>query len=99
MAEFGSFGPITMGRSAPYEGIGHKISRINMKNGEVSTFISNKSGLPSNISGEGGFGRPVDVKFGPEGAMYILDYGIYNPRMLNQIIPNTGIIWRVTRSS
>ena len=99
IAEFGSYGRITMGETAAYVGVSQKVSRINMQTGEVSTFIANKSGLPAYISGEGGFGRPVDIKFGPEEAMYILDYGIYdraNPMRLN---PDTGVLWRVVREN
>ncbi len=99
IAEFGSLGPITMGESAPYAGISQRVSRIDMNTREVSTFISNKSGLPAYLSGEGGFGRPVDVKFGPDDAMYILDAGISERRNMFQIVPNTGVIWRVSRIS
>jgi len=98
IAEFGSFGSLTMGQSAPFGGIGHKISRVD-STGEVSTFIINKSGLPALITGEGGFGRPLDVAFGPDGAMYILDNGLSASNSLNQIIPNTGVVWRVVKNS
>lgn len=97
IAEFGSFGPITMGQSAPFSGISHRVSRIDMSTGSVHTFVINRSGIPSYFTGEGGFGRPVDVVFGQDGAMYILDYGVSDRRNLNQILPNTGVIWRVTR--
>lgn len=97
IAEHGSFGPITMGRSAPYDGIGNKVSRINMSNGEVSTFINNRTGTSFYSSMGGGFGRPVDITFGPDGAMYVLDIGVSDRRYINQYIPNTGVIWRVVR--
>lgn len=97
ITEHGSFGPITMGQSAAYEGVGNKVSRINMTNGEVSTFINNKSGIPVYTGGEGGFGRPVDIAFGPDGAMYVLDIGVSDRRYINQYIPNTGVIWKVVR--
>jgi glucose/arabinose dehydrogenase len=99
IAEHGSFGPITMGPSAPHDGIGHRISQIDMSNGIESTFINNKSGLPASITGEGGLGRPVDVVFGPDGAMYIVDIGISDINMLDRFVPYTGVIWKVTRTS
>ncbi len=99
IAETGSYGPITMGAEAPYEGIGNKISRINMKTREVSTFINNKSGKKVYTTGGGGFGSPVDIAFGPDGVMYVLDIGISDRRYLNQYIPNTGVIWRVVRTT
>ena len=98
IAEYGSLGPATMGRSEPYEGIGHRVSRIDMNTGVVSTFISNKSGFSALANREGGLGRLVDVTFGPEGAMYILDIGINNQYNINQFVPNTGLIWRVTKA-
>jgi glucose/arabinose dehydrogenase len=97
ISEFGSLGALTMGESAPPEGIGFRVSRINMSNGQVTTFLSNKSGLPASISGAGGFGRLVDVKFGPNGDLYVLDNGISDQNDLERIVPNTGVIWRVRR--
>lgn len=99
IAEFGSLGSLSMGQSAPYVGIGHQISKIDMNTGEISTFIMNKSGLPAYIDQSGGFGRLVDVTFGPDGAMYLLDMGISDRNIPYQYIPNTGVIWRVTKSS
>jgi len=53
-----------------------------------------------------GFERPFDVKFGPDGALYIVDYGTarVNPARVAQgqvpyeFPPQTGALWRVTRS-
>ena len=97
VAEYGSHGPLTLGPSVPYRGIGHKISKVNRGTRVVTTFISNKSGLPTYITGAGGFGRPVDVKLAEDGSMYILDIGISDPNNLDRLIPFTGLIWRVSR--
>ncbi|MHB8131503.1 MAG: PQQ-dependent sugar dehydrogenase [Mobilitalea sp.] len=94
---FGSFGPITMGRSAAYEGIGYNISKIDMHTGAVITFINNRSGLPADYNQGGGFGRLVDVEFGPDGAMYILDMGMNDRHFLDRIVPNSGVIWKVSK--
>jgi len=94
---FGSLGPMTMGRSAPYDGIGYNISKIDMKTGNIITFINNRSGLPANEKRGGGLGRPLDVAFGPDGAMYILDMGMNDPLFMNRIVPNSGVIWRVSK--
>ena len=48
-----------------------------------------------------GIERPFDVQFGPDGAMYIVDYGVMTIDM-SQAPPyvyeeNTGVIWKVTQ--
>ncbi len=99
IAEFGSAGIRVDGEVTPYAGFGHRISKIDMSSGGVTTFAINKSGFPSSITREGGFGRPVDVNFGPDGALYVLDLGtnaINNP---NLYYPNTGVIWRIYREA
>ncbi len=48
--------------------------------------------------------RPFDVKFGPDGAMYIVDYGVARVNLArirdgqapHEFPPRTGAIWRVT---
>ena len=63
------------------------------------------------VLGLHGINRPVDVKFGPDGALYLVDYGAV--RDFGQSdpdskfitpgdgplvqIPGTGVIWRITR--
>ncbi len=91
---------ITMdGTPTPYAGFGHRVSRLDISNGSVTTFAINKSGYPSSISGEGGFGHPIDLCFGPDGVMYILDIGLYLSHPPFSYIPNTGAVWRITRVS
>ena len=68
-----------------------------MVTGDVSTFAMNKSGFPSSITKEGGLSRPADIAFGPDGAMYIVDMGINPIENPDDFIPNTGVIWKVTR--
>jgi glucose/arabinose dehydrogenase len=95
IAEYGISRYITDKNAISYAGIGHRISKIDMKTGEVSTFAINKSGLPASITQEGGFDRPSDVIFGPDGAMYILDSGTNTRSEPNNILPNTGVVWRI----
>lgn len=98
VAEFGSIVPRTYGDGLPqYAGAGHRVSKIDIFNGNVSTFAINKSGFSSTITREGGFGRPVDIAFGPDGAMYVVDMGVNIIEDPNIFIPNTGVIWRISR--
>jgi hypothetical protein len=78
-------------------GIGHRISKVNTVSGQVSTFAINKSGFPAISPVEGGIGRPTDVAFGPDGAMYITDFTTTSLQSPNVFLPNTGVIWRISR--
>ncbi len=98
IAEYGSTGLQASQESISFAGTGHRISKIDMKTRTVSTFAINQSGFPAYISQNGGFGRPVDVAFGPDGAMYILDKGIESRGNQGVLIPNTGVIWRIYKA-
>ena len=97
VAEFGSLGREALG-GRPYAGIGHRISKLDPNTRIVSTFAINKSGFAASLTREGGFGNPVDVVFGPDQAMYILDFGISVLGQPSNFIPNTGAIWKVTKN-
>jgi glucose/arabinose dehydrogenase len=86
---------------------GYRIVRINPKSKIVESFISNKGGKPGSEIGSAGkaLERPFDVKFGPDGAMYIIDYGVVTiaPERKEEgrepyaYKAGTGVIWRVTK--
>lgn len=97
IAEFGSEAPETTG-GVPLPGVGHRISRIDMSTGKVFDFARNKSGVAASESGSGGFEGPIDVVFGPDSAMYILDFAVNTPGEPDEFHPNSGVIWRITRS-
>lgn len=98
IAEFGSVQLSTIGEIVPqYPGIGYKISKINMFTRAVTTFAMNKSGFTTTFTDEGGFGRPADIAFGPDGFMYILDSGINTKVNSNVFVPNSGVIWKASR--
>lgn len=98
IAEFGSIQLNTIGGLRQlFPMSGYKISKINPYTGSISTFAMNKSGFPSYITREGGLGRPVDMAFGPDGALYVADMGTSTRENPNLIIPNTGVIWRIKK--
>jgi glucose/arabinose dehydrogenase len=99
IAEYGSTVQTAFGEPMPYAGTGHRISRIDMKSRTVSTFAINKSGFPSSISNEGGFERPCHILFGPDGAMYITDLGLNVRNNPTVFVPDSGVIWKVTRTN
>ncbi|MGB4438613.1 MAG: hypothetical protein WBJ13_05160, partial [Sedimentibacter sp.] len=97
VAESGSVFPVTTG-GYPLPGVGRRIVRIDMNTGSTSVFAINRSGLGASFTGGGGFERPWDVVFGPEGAMYVLDHGIASALNPNFMLPNTGVIWKISKS-
>lgn len=100
IAEFGAVSINGVGEPLPqYTGIGHRVSKIDIITGTVTTFAINRSGFPSSITREGGFGRPSDVTFGPDGAMYVVDMGNNTLENPNIFIPDTGVIWRISREN
>ena len=62
----------------------------------VRDFIVNTSGQPASTGTEGGIERPVDVKFGPDGALYVLDFGrmtVHNGK--EKVAEGTGAIFKL----
>ena len=101
IAEFGSEAPETTG-GKPLPGVGHRVSTINIETGAVNTFAINKSGFAASHTGGGGFERPIDVVFGPDGTMYVVDFGMQTEN--NQdgqdehgYLPGSGVIWTITK--
>ena len=75
----------------------------------IEPFVQNEKPGPASEQGRHGEGieRPYDVKFGPDGAMYIVDFGSHRvnlQRIAEGHVPvefdhGTGIIWKVTRQA
>ena len=57
--------------------VGYKVMRVNVESGKVEDFIHNTEYLPAGKINRRGkaLERPIDVKIGPDGAMYVLDFG------------------------
>ena len=53
--------------------------RVRVDNQQVEDFLRNTRGVPAHVLGQRiarmALERPVDVKFGPDGSLYILDMG------------------------
>jgi hypothetical protein len=84
--------------SAP---VGYKVVRVDpdVNNGQVFDFVRNTRGLPAHLLGrdsKNALERPVDVKVGPDGAIYILDMGPMRVENGREKIPNgAGRIFRL----
>ncbi|MDP9365832.1 MAG: hypothetical protein M3Q10_16695, partial [Chloroflexota bacterium] len=69
-------------------------------------FAGNAGGGPASEQDAPGEGleRPFDVRFGPDGAMYVVDYGaarinlarIQQGQLPYEFPPQTGAVWRIT---
>jgi streptogramin lyase len=85
----------------------YRIVRVDPKTKQLAAFVSNRQPGPASMQGKVGEGleRPFDIKFGPDGAMYIVDYGVVKINPLRQgrepyeYVPNTGVIWKVSKSA
>jgi glucose/arabinose dehydrogenase len=81
-----------------YPHAGYSVIRVDFKSEEMMPFVSNATFKPASRSNrEGGLERPIDVKFGPDGAMYIVDFGVLQitEQGINPI-PQTGAVWKIT---
>jgi glucose/arabinose dehydrogenase len=88
VAEWGDLAPPT--NPLREENVGRQVVTVDTETGEVTPFLQAES-----------IARPFDVQFGPDGALYVVDYGVVNidmelkPPYAYQ--PGTGGIWKVTR--
>jgi glucose/arabinose dehydrogenase len=103
IAEWGDLAPPTN----PLRGekpAGYQIVKVNPANGRLEPFVRNVHPGPASEQGNAGKGieHPFDVKFGPDGAMYIVDYGVVEINLASSGSPfspkkGTGIIWKVSK--
>jgi len=103
VAEFGDLAP---GTNPLLNGhAGFQVSRIDRSTGKAVPFLRNIKPAPASELGALGRGieRPFDVQFGPDGAMYVVDFGqvVVNPALAPppyEYPTGTGAIWKVTRT-
>lgn len=99
VAMFGDFAPQTTRALSP---VGYKVVRVDMKNRKVADFAVNRIVGPASKLPHRGFERPSHCCFGPDGALYVVDWGVLKiapeiggPRMKK----GTGALWRIVRTS
>jgi glucose/arabinose dehydrogenase len=80
--------------------VGYKVVRVNVDSHRVEEFIHNTEFLPGSRTGHSGVAleRPIDVKIGPDGALYILDFGRveYKSDGRQKTDRGTGRVFRLT---
>jgi len=111
----GDFGFSKANATDPAPEVGHEVKLVNFsKPGEplelkILRFAFNRTTEQAFVSGIAGFNRPTNVKFGPDGCAYVVDYGavrdfgqsdpdakfiVAGDGPLVQI-PGTGVIWKI----
>ena len=90
---------------APPEGLpsmpalGHRVAVVDVRAGTIQDLAGNRSGLPGSVSGHGGLERPIQARFGPDGHLYIVDFGVLELREPGWVAEaGTGTIWQVRRA-
>lgn len=77
--------------------VGYKLVRVNMDTGKVDEFIHNTQFLPASRTNGVGIERPIDAKIGPDGALYVVDFGRLEvkPSGRERIGNRSGAIYRL----
>src|SRR6478735_11084777 len=75
VSEWGTLAPINTPRKEALTH-GFKVIRVDVKTGTAEDFFTNQSSGPASALGSGGLERPVASKFGPDGNLYVLDFGV-----------------------
>jgi glucose/arabinose dehydrogenase len=90
---FGDFTPATGTVPEPQ---GVKVVRVDTTTGTVTDFIRNDIAGEASKHGLGGLEHPSDVTFGPDGAMYVTDWGLARISVDGlKLEPGSGVVWRV----
>lgn len=99
VALFGDITPVTSAR--PAGPVGFKVVRIDMRTGEIIDFAVNRIAGPASQLPHTGLERPSHCQFGPDGALYVVDWGeihIAPERGGLRMPKGTGTLWRIRRT-
>jgi glucose/arabinose dehydrogenase len=98
VALFGDLAPVTTRAVTPR---GFKVVRVDTRSRRVVDFAVNKIAGPASKLPHEGFERPSHCQFGPDGALYIVDWGeieIAPERGGVRMQQGTGSLWRIRRT-
>jgi hypothetical protein len=112
----GDFGFSPPNATAPAPEIGHEVKLINFNqlsdtplSLQIQNFARNSTGNQAFITNINGFNRPTNLRFGPDGCAYVVDYGAVRDNGSDTHfvgaangplvqIPGTGVIWKICPS-
>lgn len=99
LAEMGDFKPMT----APDTGrAGFQVEQVDPRTGTITPYLRNNNpGDPepaSTLDKRNAFERPVDVRIGPDGLVYVLDFGAFvTSGGAPKAFPKTGKLFRIEK--
>jgi glucose/arabinose dehydrogenase len=99
VALFGDLAPVTTPRLPTP--VGFKVVRVDLDRREVTDFAVNRIQGPASKLPHAGFERPSHCAFGPDGALYVTDFGeidIAPEKAGIRIQAGTGSVWRIRRT-
>jgi glucose/arabinose dehydrogenase len=77
---------------------GFKVQLIDLESGQAQDFLKNRHAGPATAGTGSGLERPLQLEWGPDGALYVVDFGIISLTPMGmKAHPHTGVIWRVSR--
>lgn len=98
VALFGDIAPVTTPRQIVPAGF--KVVRVDPNTGQINDFAVNRVQGPASKLFHGGFERPSSCAFGPDGALYVVDFGeikIAPEKGGIRMKQGTGALWRIKR--
>jgi hypothetical protein len=81
--------------------VGFKVVRVDMENRTVEDFAVNRIQGPASKLPHEGFERPSHCAFGPDGALYVVDFGEIEiaPEVGGvRVQAGSGTLWRIRRA-
>jgi glucose/arabinose dehydrogenase len=100
VALFGDLAPITTIRYAAGPA-GFKVVRVDPVTSEIHDFAVNRIAGPASLLPHHGFERPSHCQFGPDGALYVVDFGVIDVAVEKggiRMKEDTGVLWRIRRT-
>lgn len=98
ISEMGDFRPTTDAAN-PDVRAGFQVESVDLATGKREVFVRNRGTGPSepasHLDLEDGLERPVDVKVGPDGLVYVLDFGVFESTPKPEVLPKTGKVFRI----
>jgi glucose/arabinose dehydrogenase len=109
----GDFGYSPSNSEDPTREVGHEVKLINFNQVPDSplalrfqNFARNSTNDQAFVTNINGFNRPTNIRFGPDGCAYVVDYGAVRDlgtdshfvgaaNGVNVQIPGTGVIWKI----